>query len=126
MARIVRGQTLSIRRREFIEAAIASGACTGRIILKHVIPNVVGPVIVYATLTVPQIIMFESFLSFLGLGIQEPHASLGTLIAEGAGEMEAAPWMLLVPGGFLAMLLLCLNILGDRLRDALDVKSGTR
>ncbi|MGC1523876.1 MAG: ABC transporter permease subunit [Steroidobacteraceae bacterium] len=122
MARIVRGQTLSIRRREFIEAAIASGAGTARIIVRHVIPNLIGPVIVYATLTVPQIIMFESFLSFLGLGIQEPHASLGTLIAEGAGEMEAAPWILLVPGGFLALLLLSLNILGDGLRDALDVK----
>ena len=122
MARIVRGQTLSIRRREFIEAAVASGAGTGRIIVKHVIPNIIGPVIVYATLTVPQIIMFDSFLSFLGLGIQEPHASLGTLIAEGAGEMEAAPWILLVPGGFLAILLLSLNIFGDGLRDALDVK----
>jgi oligopeptide transport system permease protein len=124
MARIVRGQTLSIRRREFIEAAIASGAGTPRIIARHVIPNVIGPVIVYATLTVPQIIMFESFLSFLGLGIQEPHASLGTLIAEGAGEMEAAPWILLVPGGFLAFLLLSLNLFGDGLRDALDVREG--
>jgi oligopeptide transport system permease protein len=122
MARIVRGQTLSIRQREFIEAAVASGAGTARIIVKHVIPNVIGPVIVYATLTVPKIIMFESFLSFLGLGIQEPHASLGTLIAEGAGEMEAAPWILLVPGGFLAVLLLSLNIFGDGLRDALDVE----
>ena len=126
MARIVRGQTLSIRRREFIEAAIASGAGPGRIIVKHVIPNVVGPVIVYATLSIPQIILFESFLSFLGLGIQEPHASLGTLIAEGAGEMEAAPWILLVPGGFLAMLLLALNIFGDGLRDALDVKEALK
>jgi oligopeptide transport system permease protein len=124
MARIVRGQTMSIRRREFIEAAVASGASAGRIIVKHVIPNVIGPVIVYATLSVPQIILFESFLSFLGLGIQEPHASLGTLIAEGAGEMESAPWILLVPGGFLALLLLCLNIFGDGLRDALDVKEG--
>jgi oligopeptide transport system permease protein len=122
MARIVRGQTLSIRRREYIEAAVASGAGTARIIFKHVIPNIIGPVIVYATLTVPEIIMFESFLSFLGLGIQEPHASLGTLIAEGAGEMEAAPWILLVPGGFLAALLLALNIFGDGLRDALDVE----
>ena len=122
MARIVRGQTLSIRRREFIEAAVAGGAGTGRIIFKHVVPNVIGPVIVYATLAVPQIILFESFLSFLGLGIQEPHASLGTLIAEGAGEMEAAPWILFVPGSFLALLLLCLNIFGDGLRDALDVK----
>jgi oligopeptide transport system permease protein len=123
MARIVRGQALSIRRREFIEAAIASGAGTRRIIVKHVIPNVIGPVIVYATLTVPQIIMFESFLSFLGLGIQEPRASLGSLIADGAGEMEAAPWILLIPGGFLAALLLSLNILGDGLRDALDAKA---
>jgi oligopeptide transport system permease protein len=124
MARIVRGQTLSVRQQEFIEAAAAAGAGTSRIIVRHVIPNVIGPVIVYATLTVPQIIMFESFLSFLGLGIQEPHASLGTLIAEGAGEMEAAPWMLLVPGGLLAVLLLSLNIFGDGLRDALDVKEG--
>ena len=124
MARIVRGQTMSIRRQEFIAAAIASGAGTGRIIIRHVIPNVVGPVVVYATLTVPQIILFESFLSFLGLGIQEPGASLGTLIAEGVGEMEAAPWILLIPGGFLAVLLLCLNIFGDGLRDALDVKEA--
>jgi len=122
MARIVRGQTLSIRRREFIDAAVASGASTARIIFRHVVPNVIGPVIVYGTLTVPQIVLFESFLSFLGLGIQEPHASLGTLIAEGAGEMEAAPWILFVPGVFLAMLLLCLNIFGDGLRDAFDAK----
>ena len=124
MARIVRGQTLSIRQQEFIAAAVASGAGSGRIIAKHVVPNVIGPVIVYATLTVPQIILFESFLSFLGLGIQEPGASLGSLIAEGVGEMEAAPWMLLVPGSFLAVLLLCLNIFGDGLRDALDVKEA--
>jgi oligopeptide transport system permease protein len=124
MARIVRGQTLSIRQQEFIAAAVASGAGTGRIIAKYVIPNVIGPVIVYATLTVPQIILFESFLSFLGLGIQEPGASLGSLIAEGVGEMEAAPWMLLVPGSFLALMLLCLNIFGDGLRDALDVKEA--
>jgi oligopeptide transport system permease protein len=122
MARIVRGQTLSIRRQEYIAAAVASGARTGRILARHVIPNVLGPVIVYATLTVPQIILFESFLSFLGLGIQEPGASLGTLIAEGVGEMEAAPWILLAPGIVLAVLLLCLNIFGDGLRDALDVK----
>jgi oligopeptide transport system permease protein len=124
MARIVRGQALSIRQQEYIAAAIVSGAGTGRIIINHVIPNLMGPVIVYATLTIPQIILFESFLSFLGLGIQEPGASLGTLLSEGVGEMEAAPWMLVVPGGFLAMLLLCLNILGDGLRDALDVKES--
>jgi oligopeptide transport system permease protein len=122
MARIVRGQTLSIRRREFIEAAVAGGAGPVRVIWKHVVPNVLGPVAVYATLMVPQIILFESFLSFLGLGIQEPHASLGTLIAEGAGEMEAAPWILLAPGIFLALLLVSLNVLGDGLRDAFDVR----
>jgi oligopeptide transport system permease protein len=119
MARIVRGQTMSVRRREFIEAAVAGGAGPARIIFKHVVPNVIGPVIVYAMLTVPQMILFESFLSFLGLGIQEPHASLGTLIADGAGEMEAAPWILLVPGVLLALLLLSFNLFGDRLRDAL-------
>jgi oligopeptide transport system permease protein len=122
MARIVRGQTLSIRRREFIEAAVAGGAGSVRVIWKHVVPNVLGPVAVYATLMVPQIILFESFLSFLGLGTQEPHASLGTLIAEGAGEMEAAPWILLAPGIFLALLLVSLNVLGDGLRDAFDVR----
>lgn len=124
LARIVRGQALSIRRQEYIEAAIASGAGTARIICKHVLPNVIGPVIVYATLTVPQIILLESFLSFLGLGIQEPRASLGTLIAQGAGEMEAAPWILLAPGVYLTLLLVCLNVFGDRLRDAFD--AGTR
>lgn len=122
MARIVRGQALSIRRREFIEAAVAGGAGSGRIILRHVMPNLAGPVMVCATLTVPQIMLFESFLSFLGLGIQEPSASLGTLIAEGAGEMEAAPWMLLAPGLFLALLLVSLNIFGDGLRDAFDFR----
>ncbi len=119
MARIVRGQTLSVRQREFIEAAVAGGAGPARIIFKHVVPNVIGPVIVYAMLTVPQMILFESFLSFLGLGIQEPHASLGTLIADGAGEMEAAPWILLAPGGLLALLLLSFNLFGDCLRDSL-------
>jgi oligopeptide transport system permease protein len=122
MARIVRGQTLSIRRREFIEAAIASGGSAARVMIKHIVPNVLGPVAVYATLMVPQIILFESFLSFLGLGTQEPHASLGTLIAEGAGEIEAAPWILLAPGIFLALLLVALNVLGDGLRDAFDVR----
>jgi oligopeptide transport system permease protein len=126
MARIVRGQALSVRRREFIEAAVAGGGSAGRIIFKHVVPNVAGPVVVYATLMVPQIILFESFLSFLGLGTQEPHASLGTLIAEGAGEMEAAPWILLAPGVFLALLLVSLNLFGDGLRDAFDVRAEER
>ncbi|HEX7417114.1 MAG TPA: ABC transporter permease subunit [Steroidobacteraceae bacterium] len=120
MARIVRGQTLSLKRKEFIEAALASGVGSAGIILRHVVPNVLGPVIVFATLTVPQMILYESFLSFLGLGVQEPLASLGSLINEGAQEMESALWMLLVPAGFLVLLLVCFNILGDGLRDALD------
>jgi oligopeptide transport system permease protein len=124
MARIVRGQTMSIRRQEYIEAAVASGATPTRIILRHVLPNLLGVVVVYATLSVPQVILFESFLSFLGLGIQEPSVSLGTLVADGAGELEAAPWILLIPGAFLALLMLSLNICGDGLRDALDVKEG--
>lgn len=121
MARIVRGQTMAIREREFIEAATAAGAGPVRILVRHVVPNVIGPVIVYATLMVPQIILFESFLSFLGLGIQEPQASLGTLIASGAAEMESAPWMLLIPSAVLAILLISFHVLGDALRDALDV-----
>ncbi len=120
IARIVRGHTLSMRRSEFIEAAIAGGTRSTRIIARHIVPNVLGPLIVYATLLVPQMILFESFLSFLGLGIQEPHPSLGALIADGAPEMEAAPWILLVPGVLLVVLLLCCNVLGDALRDALD------
>lgn len=120
MARIVRGQTLSIKRKEFIEAALASGVSTPSILLRHIVPNVIGPVIIYATLTIPQMILFESFLSFLGLGVQEPQASLGSLINEGAHEMESAVWMLLVPASFLVLLLTCFNFLGDGLRDALD------
>jgi oligopeptide transport system permease protein len=119
-ARIVRAQTLALRRREFIEAARAAGVAPRAILLRHVVPNVLGPVVVYATLIVPQMILSESFLSFLGLGVQEPHASLGNLIYAGAQEMESAPWMLLVPATFLVALLLCLNVLGDSLRDAFD------
>lgn len=120
MARIVRGQTLSLRRREFIDAAILGGVSTPRIIWRHVLPNVAGPVIAYATLTIPQMILFESFLSFLGLGVQEPFASLGTLINEGAQEMESAPWMLLVPASLLTVLLVGFNLLGDGLRARLE------
>jgi oligopeptide transport system permease protein len=119
-ARIVRGQTLQLKRREFIEAARATGLSTGAILLRHIVPNLAGTLAVYATLTVPQMILFESFLSFLGLGVQEPQASLGNLINAGAQEMESAPWMLLVPAAFLVLLLVCLNLLGDGLRDALD------
>lgn len=120
MARIVRGQALAVRHQPFVDAAITLGLPAHRIIARHVIPNVVGTVIVYATLTVPQVILFESFLSFLGLGVQEPLTSLGRLVAEGAVEMESAPWQLLVPSSVLATILLCLNFLGDGLRDALD------
>jgi oligopeptide transport system permease protein len=120
MARIVRGQALALRNRAFVDAAVTLGLPAHRIIARHIVPNVLGVVIVYATLTVPQVILFESFLSFLGLGVQEPLTSLGRLVAEGALEMETAPWQLLVPSAVLALLLLCLNFLGDGLRDALD------
>jgi oligopeptide transport system permease protein len=119
-ARIVRAQTLVLKRGEFIEAARATGLGTVAILLRHVVPNLIGPIVVYATLTVPQMILFESFLSFLGLGVQEPLASLGSLINDGAREMQSAPWMLLIPAGFLVALLLCLNVAGDALRDSLD------
>lgn len=120
MARIVRGQALALREREFIEAAIVGGASTSRIVFRHVVPNLIGPVIVYATLTLPQVILIESFLSFLGIGIQEPLASLGNLIADGAVEMETAPWILAVPAACLMIVVFCFNFLGDSLRDALD------
>ncbi|GAC1460428.1 MAG: ABC transporter permease subunit [Steroidobacteraceae bacterium] len=119
-ARIVRGATLALKRREFIEAARALGVSNGAILARHIVPNLLGPVAVYATLTVPQMIIFEGFLSFLGLGVQEPAASLGNLINVGAQEMQSAPWMLLAPATFLVILLICLNVLGDGLRDALD------
>jgi oligopeptide transport system permease protein len=122
MARIVRGQTLSIKRREFIEAAHAGGVSTAKIIRRHIIPNSIGPVIVYVTLTIPQVILIESFLSFLGLGVQEPYTSWGVLISEGAAQMESAPWMLVFPATFLATTLFCFNFIGDGLRDALDPK----
>ena len=122
MARIVRGQSLALKRRSFVEAARVTGASHFNIIKRHIIPNTLGPVIVYATLTVPQVILFESFLSFLGLGVQEPMTSWGVLIAEGASQMESEPWMLLFPAGFLAVTLFCLNFIGDGLRDALDPK----
>jgi oligopeptide transport system permease protein len=120
MARIVRGQTLALRHREFIEAAVVLGQPAHRILRRHVVPNVLGTVIVYATLTVPQVILFESFLSFLGLGVQEPLTSLGRLVADGSLQMATAPWQLIAPSGVLALLLLCLNFLGDGLRDAFD------
>ena len=120
MARIVRGEALALREREFVDAAIVGGAGTLRIVGRHIVPNLLGPVIVYATLTLPQVILVESFLSFLGIGIQEPLASLGNLIADGAAEMETAPWMLAVPAACLIIVVFCFNFLGDGLRDALD------
>ena len=122
MARIVRGQTISIRRREFIEAAEASGVSKWRIITRHIIPNCLGPVVVYVTLTVPNVILTESFISFLGMGVQEPDSSWGTLVSEAAVVMEIAPWAIIGTGGILAVTLLCLNFIGDGLRDALDPK----
>ncbi|WP_193334612.1 ABC transporter permease [Devosia beringensis] len=122
MARIVRGQTLSIKEREFIEAAKAGGAKPWTIIMRHIVPNLTGPVVIYATLTVPEIILTESFLSYLGLGVQEPQTSLGTLISFGAPVAETLPWMLIGPAVVLVSLLLCLTYIGDGLRDALDPK----
>ena len=122
MARIVRGQTLSIKQKEFIEAARAAGVGRFAIIRRHIIPNVVGPVVVYVTLTVPGVILTESFLSFLGLGIQEPLTSWGVLISDGANQMETAPWLLVFPSLFMAVTLFCFNFIGDGLRDALDPK----
>jgi oligopeptide transport system permease protein len=122
MARIVRGQALSLKHREFVEAARALGLRDRQIIARHIVPNLLGVVAVYATLTVPQVILVESFLSFLGLGVQEPMTSWGALVNDGARELENAPWMLLFPAGFIAVTLFCLNFLGDGLRDALDTR----
>ena len=120
MSRIVRGQAMGLRNQEFVLAARAMGVSSRDILLRHILPNLTGIVVVYATLTVPQVILAESFLSFLGLGVHEPLTSWGSLIAEGAKEMENAPWMLIYPGLGLGVTLLCLNFLGDGLRDAFD------
>ena len=122
MARIVRGQTLSLKNKDFVEAARACGATELQIIRRHIVPNLLGVVVVYVTLTIPQVILVESFLSFLGLGVQEPLTSWGALVNEGAQELETAPWSLLFPATFLAMTLFAFNFLGDGLRDALDPK----
>ena len=120
MARIVRGQTLSLKNKDFVEAARVCGATEFQIIRRHIIPNLLGVVVVYVTLTIPQVILVESFLSFLGLGVQEPLTSWGALVNEGAQELETAPWSLLFPATFLAATLFAFNFLGDGLRDALD------
>ncbi len=120
MARIVRGQVLSLRTRTFVEAARALGADDGAIVWRHLVPNTLGPVIVYATLTVPAVVLQEAFLSFLGLGVQPPAASWGTLVADGARVMAIFPWLVIFPGLALASTLLAFHFLGDGLRDALD------
>jgi oligopeptide transport system permease protein len=120
MARIVRGQTLSLKRQEFVQAAEALGVDGRGILRRHIIPNLLGPVVVFVTLTVPRVILLESFLSFLGLGVQEPMTSWGVLISEGAKNIQGAAWMLVFPSLFLTSTLFALNFLGDGLRDALD------
>lgn len=123
MARIIRGQVLSIREKEYIDSAVMTGISKSRIILRHVLPNAIGPIIVYTTLTIPSVILLESFLSFLGLGIQPPMCSWGLLINYGVETMEEYWWLLIFPGAVLSITLFSLNFLGDGLRDALDPKS---
>jgi oligopeptide transport system permease protein len=124
MARIVRGQVLSIKRMEYIEAARALGLSRRRIIFRHIVPNVLGPVIVYTTLTIPEVMLLEAFLSFLGLGVQIPMSSWGVLIKDGAEKMEEFWWLLVFPGALFSLTLFSLNFLGDGLRDALDVRAS--
>ncbi len=124
MARIVRGQVLSIKRMEFIEAARSLGYGRRRIIFRHIIPNILGPIIVYSTLTVPAVMLLEAFLSFLGLGVQPPMSSWGALIKDGAEKMEEFWWLLVFPGSVFSLTLFSLNFLGDGLRDALDVRAS--
>lgn len=124
MARITRAQTLNLKRAEFIESARALGFSHARILFHHILPNLLGPIIVYATLTVPAVMLLEAALSFLGLGVQAPMASWGSLIKEGAEKMDIAPWLILFPGLFFCLSLFCLNFIGDGLRDALDPKSS--
>ena len=126
MARIIRGQVLSIREKEYIDSAIMTGIPKSRIISRHILPNAIGPIIVYTTLTIPSVILLESFLSFLGLGIQPPMCSWGLLINYGVETMEEYPWLLIFPGVVLSITLFSLNFLGDGLRDALDPKSTRR
>jgi oligopeptide transport system permease protein len=120
MSRIVRGQVLSLKHRDFVEAARCLGASTPRILFRHIVPNTMGPVIVYATLSIPSVMLTEAFLSFLGLGVQAPRASWGTLVAEGARQIAVYPWLLVGPGAVMALTIFVLNLFGDGLRDALD------
>jgi oligopeptide transport system permease protein len=123
IARIVRGEALSLKRREFIDAARVSGVRAAGMIARHIVPNLLGVVIIYATLTVPTVILFEAFMSFLGLGVRVPLASLGSLIADGASDMQAHPHLLLAPAVVLATIVYCFNFIGDGLRDALDPRA---
>src|SRR5262249_2677238 len=120
IARITRGQVLVVRHRDFVEAARALGAPPARVVVRHVLPNAAGPVIAYATLALPQIMLVEAFLSFLGLGVQAPLASWGTLVTEGSTQILVYPWLLVCPGVVMAVTVMALNFLGDGLRDALD------
>jgi oligopeptide transport system permease protein len=122
MSRIVRGQTLSIKRQEYVQAAEALGVGNMGILLRHVIPNMLGPIVIYVTLLIPQVIILESFLSYLGLGVQEPMSSWGVQISQGSRNMEGATWLLIYPSFFLTSTLFALNFIGDGLRDALDPK----
>ena len=124
MARIMRSQVQSLRQQEFVEAAISLGLPTAAIIRRYLIPNALGPIIVYTTLTIPSVMLLEAFLSFLGLGVQPPETSWGLLISYGAESMEEYPWLLLFPGLALTLTLFSLNFLGDGLRDALDVRGA--
>ena len=124
MARIMRTQVQALRQQEFVEAAISLGLSPSAIIFKHIIPNAIGPIIVYTTLTIPSVMLLEAFLSFLGLGIQPPQTSWGLLISYGAETMEEYPWLLIFPGLALTITLFSLNFLGDGLRDALDVRGS--
>jgi oligopeptide transport system permease protein len=124
MARIVRGQIMSLKKMEFIEAARSLGYGNRRIIFRHLLPNALGPIIVYATLTIPAVMLLEAFLSFLGLGVQPPMSSWGTLIKDGAEKMEEYWWLLVFPGALFSLTLFSLNFLGDGLRDALDVRAA--
>ncbi len=120
MSRIVRGQTLTVKAKEYVESAVAIGLSRGAILRRYIIPNVLGPVIVYVTLLIPTNIIVESYLSFLGLGVQEPLTSWGLLISQGAGQLDSAPWLIFFPATFLAVTMFCFNFIGDGLRDALD------
>lgn len=122
MSRIVRGQTLTTKTKEFIEAARAAGVSQSNIIFRHIVPNIIGPIVIYITLIIPQVILLESFLSFIGLGMNEPLTSLGKLLSEGKDEMQTHSWLLIYPASLMMITLLCLNFLGDGVRDAVDPK----